>query len=171
MKRINFRLDIKHKKANALYDTTTAFIILIIMTLIGVVGYMTLDGINLDFQASPDNDNVSKASLQSLTTTYPIWLDNVIVFTLVMFWITALIGAYMIDTHPVFFVVICIGLILLIGALAYTTNAFNEVLTSDDFLTYYGQLTKINFLMNNMLLVTVVMAFSILIVMVGKPSQ
>lgn len=169
MKRIN-SLSGFNKKANALLDTTMIAVVIFLFTMMGVVGYLILDKLNTDFQSDVNWPNESKVAIQQLTTDYPTWLDNVAVFIFAMMWIIALVGAYLIDTHPVFFVVIVIGMILLLGAMAYITNAFHDVFTSTGFLTYYGQLTKINFIIDHMLLFLVAIGFSIVIVMVGKPA-
>lgn len=169
MKRINFRSGFK-KKGNALADTTLISIVFFIFTLCGIVGYTILSNLNDDFQADVNWPNESKVPMQELTTAYPAWLDNVAVFIFIMMWLTSLVGAYLIDTHPVFFVVIAIGMILLLGAMAYITNAMSTVFEDSSFSSTYGQLTKIQFITNHMLLIVLSIGFSIIIVMVGKPA-
>lgn len=159
----------KKKRANAMLDTLFIVIILTVLAVIWIIGVYVLRDINTDLQADSDLTANAKSNLQHVTDVSYKVLDGSIFFMLIMFWIIALITSFLLDTHPIFFIVSLILLIAVFFVVIVMGNFFHEIFTDD--ITGMDTYFPLTFwIFNHFLIVSIIIGLSILGVMVAKPQ-
>ena len=155
----------KSKKGNALFEILTIVIVLAVVGFTYIIATGAFSEVTTDLKSEMDNSTPEYEVLDDDETRTPTLLDGVIIFVFVGAWMTALIFAYFINTHPIFFVASIIFLIIIVVLLALIGNMGQEVLA--EFSNASFPMTM--FLFNNLLLVGVVLAVSVLIALFAKP--
>lgn len=118
----------KQKKGNAVVDSLFFFVAVVIFVLIAITGSYVLDLVNTDVQNDADMSTVSKTNLALVNTNYPAWFDYGILAVFVLLWVLVIVASLYIDSHPVFFMLSIIALMIVI----FAVNAFME--SVDDYL-------------------------------------
>ena len=155
------------KKGNAILDTTTIVVLLVIFAVITVIGRFILNDINTDVQADADMSTGAKAALGTVNTTYPTAMDAAIILAFVLLWIFALVSSFLIDTHPAMMAVAIILMIFLVLISATLANTYEDIVTDEGIAgpTYFPLTT---FLMKHLVQYFIVVCASVMIVLYGK---
>lgn len=157
------------KKANAIFDTFTLTIILFMLSLFTIIGLVAFNMINTDIQADSDLDASTKLVVSDINTGYSNWFDNGFLMAFIILWIATLIASFMIDSHPIFFVVSLVLLIFILMLSVFIGNIYEEVTTSDELLIQATASFPItNWIMTHLLLISIIVGFSVLIVLYSK---
>ncbi len=109
------------------------------------------------------NDQVEEQALSTLHA----W-DYLFVFILIGLTITTLIGGFMLRTHPAFFWVSLLLLIIAIILGAILGNIFGEVASTPSFSSAAGELNVIPFFMNHLPLMILLIGGVILVILYAK---
>jgi len=154
------------KKGNALIETITIVVMITVFIFGSVIAYNALKDVNSDIQSDSDMPTVAKETTQSATDNMPNIIEGLVMFILIGLTISAVIFAFIIDTHPIFFIVTIILLIIVLFIGAFLSSAFTEVLDSEyntqaDFPVSY-------WVMNNLLTVALIIGFLIIISLYAK---
>lgn len=157
------------KRANAIVDTALIVAVLFILAVTWLIGSYIQQELNTELQASDDLNADGKAVMAQTTETAYKVLDGGIMFLLVMFWILALVSSFMIDSHPIFFILSVVLLIVVFGAVIALGNAFHDIFT-ESFTGLETQFPLTFFIFNHILPIFIVIGLSILVVMVAKPQ-
>ena len=161
-------LNFKNKKGNAIVDGATILVVIFVLAILGFVGYIVLFDVNADIQADDDISTEGKVAVQKVTTNYPDIMDKGFLFAFVLFWILLLVASYMVDSHPIFFVIALILMIFVIYIGAELSNAFEEISEDDEFGTHADSFPITVWIMNHLVLEIIGILFSIGIVLYGK---
>lgn len=156
------------KKGNAVIDTLTVIIFLIVFGVLAILGYMVFTDVNEDLQTDPDLSDSSKQISNTLATNYPSLLDNGFMLVLILFWIFVIISSFMVESHPIFFVISFILLISIFVVVMLLSNSFQELMDDPDLTEASDHFPKINFILNNLLTIAFVFAISIILALYGK---
>lgn len=157
-----------NKKGNIVAEGATVMVVLFILLIISIVGFNILTDLNNEIQTDNEMSNTSKEFSNDLHSTYPSLLDGIFIFLLVGFWIAAIIFAFLVDTHPIFLVVSIILIIFILAAAAYIGNAYEEIVSDDDFVNSATNFPMANFIMSHLLQTILVMMISIVIALFAK---
>lgn len=114
-------------------------------------------------QAAPTIDLA--ATNAKIDSTF-LLVDNLLVVLYISFTLMSAIGAYFIDSHPVFFVFSLIALIILIGLSAVFSNVFESLLSK---FTEYSSFSKGMYIVSNLPLYAGVSGVLILVALYAKP--
>lgn len=158
----------RSKKANVFFEGLSIFHAIIMLIIFGIIGLMLFTDLNVDFQADPDNGAFSKELMQEAYDQYPSMWDDIIIIVFVGMWLFALISAFFIDTHPLFFVVSAILLVLLLIFIVYISNGAYDIFIDGDFETYYSQFPKTAFIFEHILTVMIVIGASVLVTLYAR---
>jgi hypothetical protein len=158
----------KKKRANAVIDTLFIIIILFVCAVVWIISFSVQKDLNDDIQAS-DMRAEGKDVMQTTTNTAYKVLDGGILFFLIGFWILALIASFMVDSHPIFFIVSLILLIAVLIVVIVLGNVFDDIFTTD-FTGLSGYFPFTFFIFGHILAIAIVIGLSILGVMVAKPQ-
>jgi hypothetical protein len=149
-------------------DILLVIIILFTLAVVTVMGNYVLSMVNDDVQSDGEMSNLSRESLDSLNTRYPETMDSNFAIVLVLFWIFLLISSFLIDTHPIFFIISVILLLLAFIVAMVISNTYQDVGSDTDIAPFADNFPIINFVMGNLLLVVIAIGFSVVIVLYGK---
>lgn len=153
------------KKANAISDSIIIIVSLFVLTLLFVFGYGAYKDSYADIQADLTDGNAT-ALHANYYDQIPRTLDNSLAFVLVLLWVGAMVLAFFIDTHPVFFI---LSICLLIGVLivgGIFSNTYQEIVTDET--TYTTAFPIITYVMDNLVAFILGFAFSIIIALYAK---
>lgn len=114
----------KNKKASVV-DALTAAIALFILALIGLCLTWVINEVQPELNETITN-NESNAVMNDFMDRTPTSFDSTWIVIFVLFWIGAVILAFFVDSHPVFFTfsLILIIIVLVIGG--YLANLYDE---------------------------------------------
>jgi NADH:ubiquinone oxidoreductase subunit 3 (subunit A) len=146
-----------NKKSNVI-DIIVIIIVLFLFGFISVFGLKIFTDLNTDLQADFTHD-AGKDVSDNLFSTYPSLMDNLFLMAFILFIIFAVISVFLLDTHPIFFVIVMITLIGIFAASILLGNVFSEVMRDPSLFTYANQLTFTSWIMNNVLQLSIGLGF------------
>ena len=157
----------KSKVANNIILET--FFILIIVVVAGIVMmafYKPATEINEEFQKDTTIDQSAKDTMQVTMNKYPSFFDGLLLTMLILLWIAVLVSAFMIDSHPAFFVVSLLLLIVLMIAGAIIGNGLEEI--SGDSAMSSASFPITTYIFSHFLLVLFIVGMSLMLVIYAK---
>lgn len=160
-----------NKKGQLPLDLIIVLIVLFVFVVVAFVAVFVSQGINDELQADDDWNNESKEMLSELNTGFPTWMDNAYMFILIGFWIILLVSSFMVDSHPVFFIVTVILVIFILIAGMMISNALEEVTSDPDFSSVKEQFPKMNWINDHWLIIMIAIAFTALLALYGKGAM
>lgn len=149
-------------------DTAFVVIVVIILAIVSIVGYVAFDDLNTDLQADAEISANAKAEAQDLYDRYPTWIDGLIVFALVLLWILAIAFSFLLDTHPIFFIITVIALAIVLIAGMVMANMYEEITEDENMGSLATNFPMTNWLMSHFLIVIIAMGGSIALALFGK---
>ena len=159
------------KKGNAIIDGVTVVVLIVAFAICSVIGYMVSDNLNDDLQLDDTITTEAKDMNQGLHDKYSGLMDNLILMAFVLFIIFTVISAFMLDTHPIFFMVSVILLVAVLVVAALMANVYDDLMLDDDLAPYANEFTYTGWLMSHLLEVTIALVFIITIVLFIKFKQ
>lgn len=156
------------KGGNVLIDGIIWLIVILILALIGVIGYKVLYDANTEIQSDPDLDTNAKTASQTVTTNFPTIFDAGFVLVVVLMWALVIVASFNVDAHPIFMVfsIFLMTFVLFIGGTL--ANFYGEITNDDDLGTAADSFPKTTWIMQHLLHFTIAVVVSILIVLFGK---
>lgn len=158
------RYERMNRKGNTLTEVFTLSIVLFAFVILFVVIYLAVDKINTNFQANPifDDANESKEIMGDMKNNAPLVFDGIIVTLLFGLIMVAVVGAFLIDTHPMFFIfsVILLAVYLIIGG--YMNEAWDDVNANSEFSTYSADFPLSTFIFDNIIIIILITGFLIM---------
>ena len=157
-----------NKKSNAVIDTMVVFIVLTVFAVVAILGYHILGNVKPMLQSTMVEEDVSYQILEKNTTRYVPLFDNLVVFIFIMLWINAIIASFMIDTHPIYFAVTIVLLVFVIIAGVFVSNFYTDLTQAGILGETAANFVKSNWIMRNLLAVTIAIGMSVTFVLYGK---
>jgi len=165
------RSSVSSKKANAVMDGVVIVVVLFILAIITLAGVYIEDEVYPELRADfvEANATNSTAILDDMHTRVPGNLDALFAFFLVMFWISSVILAYFIDTHPLYFVIslILLTIIFIVGGVL--SNTYTEI--SEDLNNIGDSLPMMTYIMEHFLQFLLGIIASIVIALFAKSQS
>jgi hypothetical protein len=154
----------KNKKGGALTEAAFIILVLIVVAVSWVTVVYILDVMNPVMQDELKSSE-SKAAFQDYYDRTPSNLDTAFVVILVLLWIFAVVSAFFIDTHPVWFVVSLFALIFILAGAAIVSNTYIDF---HDSLELASSLPKIYFVMDHLVEFIIAISASVMLALFGK---
>lgn len=164
----NFGLPFKAKRGNVVMDGFMILLLLLIMGFIIVIMNYVGDDLNADIQSDTDLHNDSKKHMQDKMSSYAEFWDDAFILMFILFWALAVISSFMIDSHPIFFIISIILLIFLLSVAMILGNSYEEFIQDGDFVGYRSDYPMMNYVLTHLLETIIVIGGSILIAMYVK---
>jgi len=156
----------KNKKGSML-DLFFIVSIMFAFAIIILVGWLVMSNVNDKFQTKLDGD-VAKTTIQESTNRYVDIFDGIFLFVFFGSFIGVIIGSLFLDTHPAFFIVSIIILIILCILVAIFANAYGEIASADKIRDFGDDFTFIPFIMQYFVQIIIVMFCSVSIALYSK---
>jgi len=158
----------KSTKANVTIESITILVVVFAMAILAVIGYNLFDEVNTDIQSNTEFSNESKTAMSSVYDRYDNIMDSAIVFVFLGLVLFAIISAFFIDTHPIFFIVSVILLIAVFVISISLGNVYTEIITDSQFSTLAADFVMTNWIFRHILELIIAVGFLLTIVLFVK---
>jgi len=138
-------------------NTASLLIIPFALAFIFIVLNLVFDQINTDWQSNID-DNTSKAIMGENESKFSSILDNGFIIIFLGLVIAGIAGLFVIDTHPILFIVVAIAFFALFLATAMLANSFDDATETGLINQYKNEFVFLPLFMENLLIIVIVTA-------------
>ena len=156
------------KKGNMIFDVLIVVIALSIFIIISLIANNAMSDLNTAIQGESDIATEAKSEISSLEGRMDDTLDDAFVLAFGLLWLFVVISAFMIDSHPAFFIVSLVLFVAVFIVGGYLTEAFSELTADDTLSAQVDNYPKATFIMNNLLYVVLGVGASIAIALFAK---
>ena len=153
-------------KKGSVLDIIQILIILFAFSVFTIIAYTVYDSWKSGTDGVIDSAVANKT--EAYGTTALLRMDNIFTFLLAGLGIATVVGAFMIRTHPVFFIASFLILIITILIAAILANTYTEIATDSKLSTAASQYTVIPYIMNNLPYVITILGLLIIIALYAK---
>lgn len=145
------------RKGQSALDLVFLIVAMFMVGITAIFGYKILSDINTDVQADPDVATIAKTELGNTTANYPQYFDNAFVLILAIGWIATILTAFLIDAHPVFFIISWLLVIFALVIGMVMSNAYQDFTADEDITTAADAFPMTNWIMENLLILFIAM--------------
>ena len=149
-------------------DSGLIILVLIVFGIVGIISYITFDDLATDIIADDDIQDSTKANISSLNDRFPSFMDGAFGLAFALFWVLTLSFSFMIDTHPIFFVVSIVLLLGMLFAAGMLSNAYEEFETDPEFSTASAEFPITSFVLSHLLVIMLAIGGSVALVLFAK---
>ena len=125
-------IKLKGKRGSWL-DMIYLSIILLGLSITIIVGLMVLNNIRTSFEGNSGIDSTGVGWMNELEGKYVKVFDGIFLFVMIGVTLAALVGAFMIRSHPAFFWVFFILLIIMVVLNAIFSNVYDDIADTSTF--------------------------------------
>jgi len=150
---------LKSKKANIGLEVLTILLLCVIFAIGSLWAYKVFDDLNSDIQADDDMSLEGKAVSNNLFVRFPKLMDNLFLLMFSLFTVFVIVSVFLIDTHPIFFVIAFILLISVFVASIFVGNVYNDIATDDELSSYANNMPYMSFIMRHIVEMVVAIGF------------
>ena len=157
-------------KGQIVGDLAFALIFLVGLAIVVIVVNSIVGGLNDEVQADVTFSNQSKAVMQNVNDNYPGTWDAAFFFASIMLWIAMIVSTLFIDTHPIFFIINLILVILfLVGVMAFA-NVYEDFADDPDMSVFADNYPKLNWINDNLLWIFIIYSGTAMISLYAKST-
>ena len=157
----------RNKKANAVLDSAYIIVALISFGMLSVIGWTMWNEFSPDIKADIDTAEAN-ATIDFVDDNFIPLMDGGFMFVFIGLWIFAIIASFMIDTHPIFFIISLIILLTILAAAAFMSNFYTEFMEEPEYAVYVTDFPITDFILSNLLIVTIIIGASIMLALYAK---
>ena len=157
----------RNKKANAILDSAFIIVALISFGMLSVIGWTIWGELSPEIKADL-NTAEANATIDFVDNNFVPLMDGGFMFVFIGLWVFAIIASFMIDTHPIFFVISLILLLTILAAAAFMSNFYTEFMEEPEYTGYVTAFPITNFILSNLLIVTIIIGASIMLALYAK---
>lgn len=162
------RSSFKNKRANVVLDSFLIVLALSLFITLIVTGSYVIDQMNTFIQADSSLSNETKTISSNLNNDYPSTFDYSVGVILVLGWLFVLIASYNIDSHPVFFMISVIAMMIILFAVNSFMSGLDDYFAEPDIATVTANFPISMFVVTYMEYICVFMGFSIILAIYAK---
>lgn len=155
-------------RGQTILDMIFVLVGLLLVAIVSVLAYKMLSDINIDVQADGDIAAVGKSELSAVTTNYPLYMDNAFVLLFVMLWVALIVTSFLVDSHPVFFILTVVLLVFVFVVSMILSNVYQDVMADADFSTAASFFPKATWIWEHILEMIITMGFTAAIALYAK---
>ncbi len=144
-------------KNGQIEDIANVIVVPFILAIVFIILASLFSDINDGWQTDIEN-NLSKQIVGENEAKFVPILDNGFMIILVGLILAGVVGLFVIQTHPIMFLVTAIGIIALLLVAAMMTNSFSDVTESGALASTLSEFTFLPLIMENLFATTVVIA-------------
>ena len=158
-------------KRGTVLDSIFIMVSVVIAMIVIVFGYKLISSINTEVQTMDALTPEAKIAYDQVDTTYLRTMDYLFLFFWLASLFTALISAWYIDTHPVFFIIsLLVIMVIMVGAVPLA-NVAESILASDELAASTAHFSIIMWFVENFFRIMLIQTFAISIVLYSKLRQ
>lgn len=161
------RSGLTSRKGNVVIDVIVFVLVLVVVSMVTIFGWQAFTEVNDDIQADVTL-NESKQAMQEVETRYPSVMDGLFMLIFLGMWAAGVVSALMSDQHPAIFGFMMLIIVFVIIAAAMFANYFEETYEDPELNTLVQDFPMTNWVMTHLLELTIVVALSIVLALMGK---
>jgi len=135
-------------------------VILFILAITIIVSFKLITDINVAFQSSDIISDSGKANIGGFADRFGVIFDGIYIVALVILSIVLIATVFMLDTHPIFFVLSVITFLAVLMVNTILANAIDQIGTTPALLSFYNQLPMMRFVANHFIAILSVVGFA-----------
>jgi len=158
----------RNKRGNAIIDGITILIILVLFAILAIVGHNFFSDINTDIQNDDDISADGKEISNNLFVKFPELMDGLFLMALVLLTVVTIALVFVIDSHPLFFIV---SILLLIGVFIVgilLANVYDDLASDEELSNSANQYPNISWVMTHLVEVIIAITFMVSIALFIK---
>jgi len=169
MKRERSRLGIGASKKGSLLDIMWIGLVLFIFAVLTIVGGYILTEVSSNFGNSTSIGNESKQMLRENEDRLPALFDGIFLFMFIGSMLATVISVFWIKTHPMFFFISIIMVIIFAFIFIILGDMFGDVANTTEFQPTAQRFSIMTHIMDHFGTYMLVLAFIVIIVLFVKP--
>jgi hypothetical protein len=143
----------------------------LVVVLLGVVfTYQAFSELNDDIQADAGMSEDAKSAARATVDNYPSQMDNAFFFLFFMLWMFLLIAGFFASTHPVFAGISVILILFGLVVVMLLANTYEETTLDAEVSAAASEFTKMDWILDHLLGVFIIMGLSVLLVLYARSS-
>lgn len=159
---------VSSRRGNLGLDSIFIVIGIFVLAIVSIFSYQLYKEFNDGVQADTGISTEAKELSADVETKYPKVFDQMFALVVVMLWIALIVTTYLIDTNPVFFVIVFIMLVVVFVVGMELSNYYEEFSESDDLSTSAAEFPLTNWIMNHLLYIIIAMVITGAIALYAK---
>lgn len=169
-KRKEKSLTFQSRKANAIIDSTYLIVVVLFLSITFLMSGVLFDKLNE--KLSPQVTGQAATILSDKHTSYFTTFDAIFITVLIGLWIGAIVSSFLIDSHPIFLIISVLGLLIIFVVAMFFSNVWDEASSAtSDMASTAEKLPITGFIMDNLLIVIIFIAGTILLALYGKQTR
>jgi hypothetical protein len=158
--------------SNRRAQTFLDIILVMAILFIAAFGFIAVrafqNNITTEMIADTDLAPEAVAALTNFDNSFGPTLDNIFLLCFVLFWIFVIVSSVFVEANPIFLVLSLILLVIVLIAGAVMANAYEEFTAEGEYYTFSQGFPKTNYIMNHLVMLMAIMAFTGIIAVYGK---
>jgi hypothetical protein len=164
-------LDSRSKKGNIIVDSVYFMVIIAILLIVVVVAVFLNNILHDVFVNNEIVTGQAKTILENNTSLAPSLFDYMIGTVFGLFWLLGIIASYYQNSHPIFFMVVMLIIIVELVVGAYLSSGIDNAMSTDMLISSYNALPITKHLTQHFAMYMTAMAVTIGFVLYAKRSQ
>lgn len=152
------------------FEIAWVFLAIVVLVMGVVFVYPAISDLNDDIQADASLSPEAKSASQSTAGNFATQWDNVLFFLMFLLWGFLVIAAFFADTHPVFAFITIILTVFGIVAVMIVASAYIEATEDAEVSSAAAEFPKMDWVINHIVIIMVLMAFSVMMVLYARNS-
>jgi hypothetical protein len=132
-----------------------------------LIGWKVMSDVNDEFQTKLTHSE-ARTIMQDNTGRYVNLFDGIFLFVFFGSFIAVIIGSLFLDTHPAFFAISLILLVIICFVVAVFANAYSELEVNPELSSFASDFTYIPFIMEHFVQIVIFMVCAISIALYSK---
>jgi len=157
-----------NKRGNAVIDGVTLIVLFVIFGLGSIFAYMVFDQINTDIVSEFTEGSEAKTTVENLHGNFPKLMDGLFLFAFILFTIFVVASVFLLDSHPIFFVVSLVLLVAVFITGMLLSNSFDDIMQDQEIATYAESFPFITWIMSHLVEMIVAIGFLTMIALYAK---
>ncbi len=157
-----------NKKGNVVIEGITIIVVAMAFAMMGIFSYYVLDVLNTDVQNDAGMDSEAKRTSQSLKNNYSSLFDNLFLFVFVLLVIFVIVSVFMVDSHPIMFMISVILLVAVFVVALLLANTYDDIMTEPTMSAYANEFNYTGWLMSHLVEVMIGVVFMVIVALFIK---
>lgn len=170
MKKRIIGLNYRNKKGLAIMEIMFVMIILFVFGFISMIIFQTYKEISPDLRSEfvSSGSNSSVVVVDDVTNRYPSTFDALVLICLILLWIVVLVSAFLVDSHPLFFIASIIVFVFILIAGGILGQFYDELIVDDSLSGLSDDFPITNWILEHLFFLILLVGFSVLLVLYGR---
>jgi hypothetical protein len=159
-----------NKRGNVALEVTLILVVLVSLIVTFPIMYSHLNPVITGLTDS-EGFSANSAGLERFNDRLPRMLDNIFLLTFVFLWIGGVMLIFLIDSHPVFFGISLVLIIVVLWCSVFLGNFVEDFVNQDVLTLSRNNMPVITFVSSHVLEFMIAISFTMLLALYGKSSR